>query len=289
MHRRCYSSWITLFAFAAFVGSGQSIAQTNPVGTAGNRQNSGCPADMVRVHGYCIDRWELSTFDRHTKQPLSPYYPPLPGYLNRVLDVWQVERFEWGMQEARAFPLPVLSLLQQSGKFEPVAMSVGGTVPQGYLSREVARRICKNAGKRLCSYDEWQSACRGEGGNQFPYGNSYVEGKCNVFRSLHPARLLHGNASMGHLDPRLNLIVEYPDDPLLRPTGQTSQCVSRWGTDGIYDMVGNLDEWVDDEPAQFVGGFYARSTTKGCEAKVTTHAPTYFDYSTGARCCKEAG
>jgi formylglycine-generating enzyme required for sulfatase activity len=243
---------------------------------------------MARVRGYCIDRWETSTFDRGTLAALSPYYPPLPGYVSRVLDVWQLERFEWGSAEARGLALPELSLLELSGKYEPVAKSASGQVPQAYLSREVARRICKNAGKRLCRHDEWLTACRGERGSQFPYGNSYVEGKCNVFRALHPARLLHGNASMGHLDPRLNLIVEYPNDPLLRPTGMTSECVSRWGNDGIYDMVGNLDEWVDDEPALFVGGFYARNTTKGCEAKVTSHAPTYFDYSTGARCCTDA-
>jgi formylglycine-generating enzyme required for sulfatase activity len=53
-----------------------------------------------------------------------------------------------------------------------------------------------------------------------------------------------------------------------------------------HDMVGNLDEWVDDEEGTFRGGFYARASTKGCEAQVTSHSPDYFDYSTGARCCQ---
>jgi hypothetical protein len=244
---------------------------------------------MVHVRGFCVDRYEISTFDRDTKHPLSPYYPPLPGYVGRVLEVWQVERFEWGSEAARAFPLPELPLVQQTLRFEPVAMSETGRIPQGYLSREVARRVCENAGKRLCTYDEWQTACRGEQGTQFPYGNEYVAGRCNVWRAVHPARLLHGNASMGHLDPRLNLIVEYPNDPLLHPTGQTPGCVSRWGNDAIYDMVGNLDEWVSDDPGLFVGGFYSRNTSKGCDSKVTNHAPTYFDYSTGTRCCRDVG
>ena len=53
-------------------------------------------------------------------------------------------------------------------------------------------------------------------------------------------------------------------------------------------MVGNLDEWVDDPEGTFVGGFFSRSSKEGCDAIVTTHAPSYRDYSIGARCCKDA-
>jgi hypothetical protein len=44
---------------------------------------------------------------------------------------------------------------------------------------------------------------------------------------------------------------------------------------------------VEDESGTFRGGFYARATTKGCEAQVASHSPDYFDYSTGARCCRD--
>jgi len=266
--------------------SGQSGAQTASGVTATHPRHK-CPAEMVQVHRFCVDRWEMTTVDRNSNQPLSPYYPPLPGYLNRVLDVWQVERFEWGRQAARSFPLPEVPLIEQSRKFEPVAASCAGRIPQAYLSREVARRACANAGKRLCSYEEWQTACRGEKGTKFPYGNDYVAGRCNVYRAVHPARELHGSFSMGHLDPRLNLVDEATGVPLLLPTGSSAQCVSHWGSDVIYDMVGNLDEWIADDPGMFVGGFYSRNTTNGCDAKVTNHAATYFDYSTGARCCRD--
>jgi sulfatase modifying factor 1 len=106
---------------------------------------------------------------------------------------------------------------------------------------------------------------------------------------IHAAAVLHGNASVGHLDPRLNLVWEGDADPLLRRTGTTQTCVSRWQDGGLYDMVGNLDEWVDDDDGGFVGGFYARATTKGCESRITKHPASYFDYSTGARCCRDAG
>src|SRR5512133_403432 len=37
-----------------------------------------CSPEMVRVGGFCIDRWEIATVDRDTREPLSPYYPPHP-------------------------------------------------------------------------------------------------------------------------------------------------------------------------------------------------------------------
>ncbi|HSN99577.1 MAG TPA: hypothetical protein VLS89_14885, partial [Candidatus Nanopelagicales bacterium] len=65
-------------------------------------------------------------------------------------------------------------------------------------------------------------------------------------------------------------------------------CQSRWGSDAIHDMVGNLDEWVDDPDGAFAGGFYSRSTRAGCDALVTAHPRAYADYSTGVRCCRDA-
>jgi formylglycine-generating enzyme len=157
--------------------------------------------------------------------------------------------------------------------------------PNGYLSGTLAELACRNAGKRLCTLEEWIFACRGEAARKFPYGEHYDSARCNVFRSTHPAQVLHGDSSTGHLDPRLNL-VEDADGPLLRKTGETPSCRSTWGNDAIEDMVGNLDEWVDAPEGAFLGGFYARSTREGCDAKVSSHPRSYFDYSLGTRCCR---
>jgi formylglycine-generating enzyme len=268
---------LCLFGFASSVAAAERP-----------RSQRGCPSEMARVGHFCVDRWESSSIDKVTRQELSPYYPPHRVLMNRVLDVWQIERASWGAEPARAFLLPELSRFQRDGRFSAVARSVPNVVPQAYLSRELARKLCESGGKRLCSHAEWQMACRGERGTLFPYGSEYVAGRCNVWRNTHPARVLHGNSSLGHLDPRLNLVVEFDDGALLRPTGTSAACVSRFGDDFIYDMVGNLDEWVDDESGTFAGGFYARPSNKGCEAKVSSHSPTYYDYSTGARCCRDA-
>jgi hypothetical protein len=247
-----------------------------------------CPAEMARVEGFCIDRWEIATIDRASGESLSPYYPPEPRLMRETLSTWQSERWLLGDAAARAMPLPELPARQLGARFEPKAVSRPGVVPQAYLSFDLARRACQNAGKRLCSQKEWVRACRGSSDTRHPYGGDYVRGRCNVQRLLHPAHELHGSSAVGHRDPRLNLVFEAGQDPLLRTTGASPGCVSRWGASELFDMVGNLDEWVDDDgKAVFVGGFYARATTKGCAAEVRSHAASYLDYSLGTRCCKD--
>lgn len=124
------------------------------------------------------------------------------------------------------------------------------------------------------------------------------------------------------------MVTEKNGDPLLRGTGTTARCKSEWGDDVIWDMNGNIDEWVADEPdpagepglgggtepaapasgsassppppastgrpktippAQqtglFLGGFFSRSKKDGCASTVSKHLKSYFDYSTGTRCC----
>ena len=256
-----------------------------PLAEAEATRTRGCPSEMARIGQYCIDRWELSGVDKATGEALSPYYPPSPALTNEVWRGWLTERGELGEQAARAMPLPPLSELQRNGRFEIKAVSRPGVIPQSYLSQVLARRACENAGKRLCTQDEWVGACKGKAGRKYPYGESYRLGVCNVYRFIHPAAVLHGSASLGHRDPRLNLVYE-GESPLLRKTGETSACASRWDDERAYDMVGNVDEWVEE--GMFLGGFYARSTTQGCEAKVSVHSPIYYDYSTGARCCMNA-
>jgi formylglycine-generating enzyme required for sulfatase activity len=242
--------------------------------------SSGCPAEMVAVRGqFCIDRYEVSAVDEQ-ERPLSPYYPPSH---DELVHLYGVFRGVTPRRSAPALPLPPSFSLAES--FVARATSVPSVVPNGYLSGVIARRICENAGKRLCTPSEWVTACKGQGATKFPYGDRYEEGTCNVFRESHPAVVLYGDASKNHLDPRLNL-AEGAAGPLLRKTGGTPRCRSVWGQDAIYDMVGNLDEWVDDAQGAFQGGFYARSTREGCDARITVHPPPYSDYSLGTRCCK---
>lgn len=246
-----------------------------------------CPAEMVRVaRRFCVDRFEAMLVDAVTGGTLSPYYPPSRKLAKAIEATWDKERLSVGDPEDQAVPLPLLPGWQKTRDFEPRAVAKRGVVPNGYMTGTLAALACKNAGKRLCTLEEWRTACRGDRDLPFPYGDKYVQGKCNVFREGHPAAELHNNASIGHSDPRLNQ-VKINGKPLLRRTGETDACASAWEGDAIYDMVGNLDEWIDDPEGTFVGGFFSRSKKDGCASTITAHPFDYHDYSLGTRCCAD--
>jgi hypothetical protein len=243
--------------------------------------------DPAPVRAFCIDRWEAQLVDKLTGMTLSPYYPPERKLAAQIAAQWEKQRLEIGSDEAREMPLPPLPEWQKKRDFEPMAVSRPNVVPNGYVSGVNAEKACRNAGKRLCRHHEWVLACEGDKQQRYPYGAEYKQGGCNIFRALHPAGALHDDVTIGHLDPRLNLVKEPSGDPLLRRTGATQSCKSAWGDDAAWDMNGNLDEWVEDDKGRFDGGFFSRSKREGCEQSVTAHKKDYFDYSTGVRCCAD--
>jgi formylglycine-generating enzyme len=250
-----------------------------------------CPEDMVAVAGrVCVDRYEATLVEHQTGELLSPYYPPSHKLAASLYETWQKNRAD-DVEGSVGHEMPIPELTEAhrgngTGSLRAHAMSWPYSTPAGYTSGEMARDACAAAGKRLCSLPEWVTACRGERQTTYPYGDRYIQNACNVFRDEHPAHLLHGAFSTGLLDPRLNQ-VDYEGKPLLQPTGASERCQSRWGDDAVYDMVGNVDEWTDDPDGTFVGGFYSRATRNGCDARVSSHAVSYFDYSIGVRCCKD--
>lgn len=278
----------------AFPGTRPSAMPTptdppaRPAGSRGAPQPAPCPSDMALVaSSLCVDRFEAMLVDATTGETLSADYPVANATLfDLAVGEWSTGRERVGDAHARAFPIPPPPPASFR-RAQPRAVSRRGVRPSGYVSGVAARAACASAGKRLCTADELLLACRGQDDTLFPYGETWQDGACNVFRDEHPAALLHDNASIGHLDPRLDRVVA-ASGPLLRPTGATATCRSRWGADAIYDLVGNLDEWVDEPGGAFAGGFFSRSTRAGCEALVTAHPPSYLDYSTGVRCCADA-
>jgi hypothetical protein len=246
-----------------------------------------CGLEMVLVSGaFCIDRYEISLVDARDGRDLSPHYPPTQRDTSSLFERWSREAGASGRGMDSSISVPLPPAFQLLENFAPRARSIRGVLPAGYLTRGLAESACKNAGKRLCEREEWVRACRGEADTQFPYGTEYRDGVCNVHRKHHPAGLLHGNSSKNHLDPRLGLTLD-EDGTLLRTTGETSVCVSRWGNDGIYDMVGNVDEWIAEPTGSFLGGFFSRGTKEGCSSSIDSHDPGYMDYSLGSRCCSD--
>lgn len=168
-----------------------------------------------------------------------------------------------------------------------------GVFPQAYISQVQAGRACAEAAKRLCKPDEYIRACRGPNKNDlYPYGGMQRrQAACNEGKGSFVAlafgqdfnKLTYENFN----DPKLN---QMPNG--LARTGSFPRCAS---PDGVFDLVGNVHEWVDEGPdarghGRFRGGWYgdAEVNGPGCLYVTSAHEPTYHDYSTGFRCCADA-
>jgi hypothetical protein len=224
----------------------------------------GCPAEMAlvkRAQGpYCVDRWEASLVTAGARE-------------------WPANRRIDG-HEAKV-----------------KAESVAGRVPQGYISGVQAAAACESAGKRLCEIDEWVRACRGPSGTRYPYGPLRKPGVCNDrFRKLdhHPVVTLFKRFGPPDADASAMWSPRWMNDPRLfelphsvAPAGAFEGCTNDYG---VFDMVGNLHEWVADEEGTFLGGFFMDTfqNGEGCEYRTVAHPFDYHDYSTGFRCCADA-
>ena len=220
-------------------------------------RRTGCPSDMVSVWGgYCIDRYEAYVAEM------------LPG-----------------------------GKLRRHSPFEPIdektknikALNRRGRMPQAYISRDQAELACTNAGKRLCTDEEWVTACKGKKPTTWPYGEEHKPGRCNdqgissfnLYFGKDGKEALQSAYSWDNLnDPRLN-----KPKGTCAPSGRFKKCKNSFK---VYDMVGNLHEWTAAPGGTFRGGYYldVRKHGDGCDYKTTAHDRRYHDYSTGFRCCK---
>lgn len=235
-----------------------------------------CPPEMVQIGRSCVDAYEahLAIVDG-TEPRLAPFSePPKKGV-----------RYE--------------------------ARSAAGVTPQPYMSRDFAEIACKNARKRLCTLREWHRACRGPKRQRYPYGPRFQAGKCNSGKAHLMRELFGPDAKLWKYEEHFNSPVLSTTPGFLAETGAHPECASH---DGAFDMVGNLHEWVagmvdeelvkgleeedierNDQPWRegngiFVGGFFSTRSElgPGCEYITIAHEPSYRDYSTGFRCCKDA-
>jgi hypothetical protein len=223
---------------------------------------------------FCIDRFEASTVDDVAGRRLSPLYPPWAPLARAVRDEWRARRRSGGGGPV----LPAVPTFELVDDWRPRAVSTIGAAPQGYLSRPIAAAACASAGKRLCTEGEWTAACRGERNTRFPYGDSYEDGLCNLGR----ADGSRDPSATG--DPRLNRIATQ-GQPGLQETGAHWRCRSQWGSDFVYDMIGNLGEWVEGPEPVVAGGQYGSDGRGGCEQTSGPIDQASWDHSTGFRCC----
>ena len=156
-----------------------------------------------------------------------------------------------------------------------------GTLPKSQVTWTEAKALCEAQGKRLCTSQEWERACRGEDHTRYVYGNERKSEACNT--------PIKGGAP-GGVTP-------------LAPAGSHSECVS---PEGVYDLNGNVSEWVVgqwDGPAPsdatssegtwqvLRGGTMWSKTGYGqdCTSRHAHDGDSYRNIDDGFRCCQDGG
>jgi protein-disulfide isomerase/uncharacterized membrane protein len=155
------------------------------------------------------------------------------------------------------------------------AVSARHQVPALRTTWYEADAACRKAGRRLCTEEEWVSACQnarakdddGDGelgddrieGTAYPYGDYHDEGRC--------------------------WDAQEPDTSRPVYTGEMPGCVT---PGGVYDLTGNVEEWVGDSPAHAVlmgGAFDTPEDHARCYRRNDTFGAGYAAPRTGFRCC----
>jgi protein-disulfide isomerase/uncharacterized membrane protein len=165
--------------------------------------------------------------------------------------------------------------LDETGK----AVSVVKAVPGIAMSWYAAKDACEAAGKRLCTEREWLTACQGALAQDDDGDKRYADDKMEG--SLYPYGPIH------RIDRCWDKHAHHGYRPVY--TGQHPGCVS---ADGVYDMTGNVAEWVVDAKGRQIlmgGAFDSKADKARCYEYSDVWGKGYAAVSTGFRCCKDGG
>lgn len=142
--------------------------------------------------------------------------------------------------------------------------------PVNCVSFDGAEQYCAWANARLCGHEEWLTACRGPEGLAFPYGTEFDREACNVGSSETPAAGRDRGTSV---------------------VGSIPSCEG--GLPGVFDMAGNVNEWVNDCTGTYCkfrgGSWLSNEPTErfaGCTGVCSGNQKSLRSAQVGFRCCR---
>jgi serine/threonine protein kinase len=134
--------------------------------------------------------------------------------------------------------------------------------PATKVTWSTAQAACKDQGKRLCSEEEWEKACKGPKNFVYSYGDEF-QGDAKAC----------GNGL---------------DDIYL--SGTKKNCRSGWQ---VFDMSGNFAEWTGTQAKEgryIVKGGMLNDARRGTRCAFTTdERSNYINPTLSFRCCKDVG
>jgi len=141
---------------------------------------------------------------------------------------------------------------------------------------------CEDRGKRLCTEEEFETACEGPNLEPYFYGWQVDASVCNTNK---PWLAFDGHALDAGGDKAKKEVDRLWQGSV---SGGYERCRTR---DGIYDLLGNVEEWVVSRkgrrfPGALMGGFWAKPWV-GCRGTNDAHQPGFAFYEVGWRCCAD--
>ena len=192
-------------------------------GQAGERVESDV---RVNVPGYWIDKYEL----HQKKKPM-----PEPDPENPDVEITQEQ-----IDEVNAWNAQYEYMLEYDRTWT------------------AAKQLCEQRGKRLCTEDEWEKACKGPQNWSYTYGNTFVAGTC---------------PESGYLDKYR--AKEHP------------ACKSGYG---VFNMGGGVTEWTS---TRSYDNYVVKPGDVGNDVKATRcagrfdRAASFTHLHVGVRCCSD--
>lgn len=222
-----------------------------------------CPSDMVEVAGdYC------EVVEQICEEFISEKRDRCAKYRNKVRC--------FGKTRAMHFCIDRYEYPNQAGVKPTVA-----------VTWDEARELCATEGKRLCTSDEWTEACEGPEHSPYAYGFVRDSEICNHDKTY----IIPDDAAYQNPQTRAQEVARVNQS---EPSGSRPGCVSSFG---VFDMTGNVDEWVVNESGSEHGPEYQSGLKGGywgpvrnrCRPSTTDHNRWHHGYQIGFRCCADAG
>ena len=145
-----------------------------------------------------------------------------------------------------------------------------GNYPINCIDHDGAIALCTYLGGRLCNNKEWLAACRGTENRAFPYGAEYQPSRCHVGSYASPG----------------------PGGRTTVAAGMIAEC--QGGLPGLFDMSGNVSEWVADckeDYCKFRGAAYVGNEPvehfAGCGEVCSGNDKSLRSGTVGVRCCRD--
>lgn len=206
---------------------------------------------------------------------------PCPSDMAQISSTTCMDKYEASRPDATA---------TSQGSDSSMAMSRPGVLPwmvnpmnSTHLSE--FQSACIAAGKRICTKEEFFSACTGSSGFTYVFGNTFDREKCNCVDTFCDDYCASNAIPPGSCNTSENCGYVYNCFHVV-PTGSFPECVNEYG---IYDINGNVWEIVpssSDPRGYEVRGGAFNCASPSVRLQCTFNAG-WNDLFAGFRCCKD--